>query len=183
MTHALLDSERLTLRRWTDADREPFAELNADPEVMEYFPSTLTRAESDRLMDRIEAEIVANGFGFWAVERRTDGALLGFTGIGRPSFDAPFMPCVEVAWRLRRDAWGYGYATEAARAAVAHGFTFPDIDEIVAFATAPNARSQAVMQRLGMTHDPADDFDHPAVPNGNPLRRHVLYRLARPSAA
>ncbi|MBV2366287.1 GNAT family N-acetyltransferase [Streptomonospora nanhaiensis] len=177
-----LRTPRLLLRPWRAADREPFARLNADPRVMEHFPAPLTRAESDALADRIEAGLAANGFGLWAVEVAGTGAFIGFTGLSRPGFSAHFTPAVEVAWRLARHAWGRGYATEAATAAVHHGFTRAGLSEIVSFTARENHRSQAVMRRLGMTRDPADDFDHPALPPGHRLTRHVLYRL-RPEQA
>lgn len=172
-----LPTARLLLRRWRDADRAPFAALNADPAVMEHFPSTLTAAESDAFADRVRARFDADEVGLWAVEVRATGEFVGFTGLARPWFDAHFTPAVEVGWRLARSAWGHGYATEAARAALADGFTRVGLAEIVSFTTTTNARSQAVMRRIGMTHEPADDFDHPGLPAGHPLRRHVLYRL------
>ena len=174
-----LPTDRLLLRGWRDADREPFAALNADPEVMAHFPSTLSRGTSDMLIDGAVEGWAANGFGLWALERRADGRFLGFTGLARPSFEAHFMPAVEVGWRLARDAWGHGYATEAARAALEFGFETVGLDEIVSFTVPDNVRSRAVMERLGMRHDPADDFDHPKLPQGHPLRRHVLYRRSR----
>ena len=173
-----MESDRLILRRWRDSDRAPFAALNADPEVMEYFPGLMTRAESDGFVDRIEAGFDQRGFGLWVVEVRDTGEFIGFTGLSVPRFDAPFMPAVEIGWRLARSAWGHGYATEAARRVVAYGFMDLDLAEIVSFTATGNSRSRAVMERLGMTHDPADDFDHPLLPPG-PLRRHVLYRLRR----
>lgn len=172
-------TERLLLRGWREADLPAFAAMNADPAVMEHFPALLSRAESDGFVGRAVAGWAANGFGLWAVERSDDGAFLGFTGLTRPRFDAPFMPAVEVGWRFARDAWGRGHATEAARASVAFGFGIVGLDEIVSFTSPANVRSWRVMERLGMTHDPADDFDHPRVPEGSPLRRHVLYRLRR----
>lgn len=171
-----LTTERLRLRGWRPEDRAPFAALNADPEVMEHFPALLTRAESDTLADRIEAHFAREGWGLWAMQERTTGRFLGFTGLARPGFDAPFMPAVEIGWRLARPAWGQGYATEAARASMAFGFDDAGLDEIVSLAVVANGRSRAVMERLGMTRDPAEDFDHPLVEPG-PLRRHVLYRL------
>jgi RimJ/RimL family protein N-acetyltransferase len=157
----------------------PFARLNADPEVMRHFPGTLSQASSDRLVDAIVDGWRLHGFGLWAVTRLEDGAFLGFTGLSRPSFEAHFTPAVEVGWRLARDAWGHGYATEAARAALAFGFETLGLEEIVSFTVPANVRSRAVMERLGMIHDPADDFDHPKLPDGHHLRRHVLYRLSR----
>ena len=174
-----LVTERLLLREWRDADREPFAALNADPRVMEHFPSALTRPESDALVDRIVGHWRDDGLGLWAVERTADGVFLGFTGLAAPvGGDMP--PFVEVGWRFAVDAWGHGYATEAARAAVGWGFDVLGLEEIASWTTVANARSQAVMVRIGMTHDPADDFDHPRLPEGHPQRRHVLYRLRRP---
>lgn len=175
----MIDTERLHLRRWRFSDRAPFAAMNADPEVMEFFPSTLTPEESDAMVDRIRAQFDEHGFGLWALEVRGRGEFIGFTGLAIQTFDAPFNPSVEVGWRLARPAWGKGYAIEAARAAVADGFDRIGLDEIVSMTAVVNERSQAVMRRLGMTRDPADDFDHPRVPEGSPLRRHVLFRLKR----
>jgi RimJ/RimL family protein N-acetyltransferase len=172
-----LVTSRLTLRDWRDDDREPFARQNADPAVAEFLGPALDRAASDGLVDRIRAGWARHGFGLWAVERRGDGAFLGFTGLSVPAFDAPFMPAVEVGWRLMRDAWGHGYATEAGRAALTFGFRTARLEEIVSFTASVNRRSRAVMERLGMTNDPADDFDHPRLSPGDPLRRHVVYRL------
>jgi RimJ/RimL family protein N-acetyltransferase len=174
-------TERLRLRRWLPRDRAPFAALNADPEVMRYFPNPLSREQSDAFVDQIELRFEREGWGFWALEERATHAFLGFTGLSRPSFAAHFMPAVEIGWRLARAAWGRGYAAEAARAASAFGFEHAGLTEIVSFTTAANERSRAVMRRLGMTHDPGEDFDHPSLPAGDALRRHVLYRLsARP---
>ena len=174
-----LRTERLLLRAWRDADREPFAALNADPVVMEHFPAPLSRAESDGMVDRIEATFREHGLRLWAVEVVDGEPFIGFVGLSAPGFQARFTPCVEVGWRLARAAWGQGYATEAARAAIADGFSRLDLDEIVSFTSRTNVRSQAVMRRLGMTHDAADDFDHPRLAVGSPLRAHVLYRLRR----
>ena len=154
--------------------------MNADPAVMEYFPSTLTTQQSDRLIERIEEGFEANGYGLWALELRASGEFLGFTGLAMPAFEAHFMPAVEVGWRLAREAWGLGYATEAARAALAFGFKELDLDEIVSFTSTENRRSRAVMERIGMTHDLRDDFDHPSLSRDDPLRRHVLYRIGKP---
>lgn len=174
---AILRTERLLLRRWTADDLAPFAALNADPEVMEHFPSLLEARESDAMVERIGQHSDSEGFGLWAVEQ--DGRFLGFTGLNRTRFESAFSPAIEVGWRFARSAWGHGYATEAARAAVRFGFEVAGLDEIVSFTVPGNARSQAVMRRLGMMHNPADDFDHPNLPPGHPLRRHVLYRLRR----
>jgi RimJ/RimL family protein N-acetyltransferase len=173
-----LATARLQLRGWRDDDRPAFAVLNADPQVMAHFPARLDRSTSDDLVDRFVAHWAEHGLGLWAVERRTDGRLLGFTGLSVPGFDAHFTPAVEVGWRLVRDAWGQGYATEAARAALRFGFETLGLQEIVSFTVPANAPSRRVMERIGMTHDPGDDFDHPRLPPGHGLRRHVLYRLS-----
>ncbi len=177
---------RLVLRAWRDADLGPFAALNADPEVMRHFPAPLSRAESDAVAARIRADMAARGFGFWAVEVPGAAAFAGFVGLSVPRFAPPFAaserPCVEVGWRLAREHWGRGYATEAAAAALAVAFGRLGLAEVVAFTAPGNARSRAVMERLGMRRDPADDFDHPLVAAGHPLRRHVLYRAKRPAA-
>jgi RimJ/RimL family protein N-acetyltransferase len=174
-----LATARLLMRRWRASDRGPFAALNDDPRVMEYFPARLTRAESDQLIDAIEAAFEQRGYGFWALELRASGEFLGFTGVAEVmSFKAPFTPSVEVGWRLARSAWGQGYATEAARASIAFGFQQAGLDEIVSFTSALNLRSAAVMERIGMTRDPAEDFDHPGLAEGSPLLRHVLYRIS-----
>jgi ribosomal-protein-alanine N-acetyltransferase len=172
-----LRTERLIMRRWRPEDRGPFAALAADPEVMEYFPAPLTRAGADAFIDRIEDEFHQRGWSLWALELADGGRFIGYTGLVIPSFQGHFMPAVEVGWRLARHAWGRGHATEAACAAVAFGFNDVGLEEVVSFTAAGNARSRAVMERIGMTHDPAEDFDHPGLPPGHPLRRHVLYRL------
>lgn len=169
-----ISTERLLLRRWVQSDRDPFAELNADPRVMEHFSGVLTHVESDALVDRIEAHFERHGFGLWAVEVRDRNPFIGFVGLAIPSFEARFTPCVEIGWRLATQFWGQGYATEAARAAVEFGFKALALSEIVSFTVPENARSRRVMERLQMTRDPADDFEHP---NLKDRRRHVLYRL------
>ena len=176
-----IETERLILRPWRDADAAPFASLNADPEVMRHFPKRLTRAESDALAERIRTRMAERGWGSFAVEVKGGEPFIGFVGPNVPPYAIPCGPCVEIGWRLARSAWGRGYATEAARAALAFGFDTLGLSEIVAFTVVANTRSRAVMQRLGMSHDPADDFDHPLIEEGNPMRRHVLYRLAAPS--
>ncbi|MFB4309335.1 GNAT family N-acetyltransferase [Actinomadura sp. GTD37] len=170
-----LRTDRLLLRRWKDADRGPFAALNADPEVMEHFPAPLTRGESDAMIDRLEAGFDERGFGLWALETAA-GEFIGFAGLSVPRFRAHFTPAVEIGWRLARSAWGHGYATEAARRALAFAFDERGLDEVVSFTSVPNLRSRAVMERVGMSRDPSGDFDHPLVPEGHSLRRHVLYR-------
>ena len=174
-----VETERLRLRAWSDDDREPFAELNADPEVMRHMSRRLDRAGSDAMIDRILEGWAAKGFGLWAVERRSDGRFIGFAGLSVPEFDAPFMPAVEVGWRLAREAWGYGLATEGGRASLRYGFEDTGLEEIVSLTTVSNERSRRVMERLGMTRDADDDFDHPRLPPHDPLRRRVLYRLSR----
>jgi ribosomal-protein-alanine N-acetyltransferase len=144
---------------------------------MEHFPEPLTRRQSDELVERIEAGFAENGFFLWAVEVRESSEFIGFTGLAAPGFEAHFTPAVEIGWRLARSAWGYGYATEAGRAALAFGFEEVRLEEIVSFTTVANRRSRAVMERLGMSHDSRDDFDHPGLPAGHPLGRHVLYRV------
>jgi RimJ/RimL family protein N-acetyltransferase len=171
------DTARLRLRQWRDADYAPFAALNADAEVMRYFRAPLSRAESDGLAARCREKIDRLGWGFWACERKADGVFIGFVGLNAPA-GLPFSPCVEIGWRLARDAWGHGFATEAARVALAVGFEQLGQDEIVSFTAFANGRSRAVMERLGM-HEDALGFEHPALPEGHPLRRHRLYRLSR----
>lgn len=175
---AELRTDRLWLRRWRPGDRAPFAALNADAEVMRHFPAPLLRDESNAFADRIGLSLERDGWGLWALEVQATREFIGFTGLARATFEARFTPAVEIGWRLARAAWGHGYATEAARAAAGFGFEQLGCEELVSFTAVSNARSRAVMQRLGMTHDPADDFDHPRVPEGHPARRHVLYRLA-----
>ncbi|GAA3760664.1 GNAT family N-acetyltransferase [Salinactinospora qingdaonensis] len=175
----VIDTPRLLMRRWCSADRKPFAAMNADPVVMEYFPATQTRAASDAAIDRFERGFERDGFGLWALQRRDTGAFIGFTGLKRVEFTAAFTPAVEVGWRLYSQAWGQGYASEAARAAVRFGFTSAGLDEIVSLTAVTNERSRRVMRRLGMTHDPADDFRHPSIEPDHPLAPHVLYRLSR----
>jgi RimJ/RimL family protein N-acetyltransferase len=174
-----IGTPRLHLRRWRDADRAPFAAMSADPDVMEFFPSVLSRAESDAFIDRIEAHWVEHGFGNYALEERGTGAFVGLTGLFDVFPEAPFAPSVEIGWRLAKPYWSKGYAREAAEAVIVAAFAEHDFPEIVAFTARLNTRSAALMQRLGMTRDPADDFDHPSVPEGHALRPHVLYRLKR----
>ena len=176
-----LATERLLLRRWRDEDREPFAALNVDPIVMEHFPALLSRSESDAFVDRIEEKFDANGYGLWAVEVRGSDKFIGFVGLNPVPFEAHFTPALEVGWRLARSAWGCGYATEGGKAALQFAFENVGVREIVSFTSTTNVRSQAVMQRLGMTRDPSDDFDHPHLAEGDRLRRHVLYRISKTS--
>jgi len=174
-----LNTPRLWLRQWRTSDLEPFAALNADPLVMEFMPGCLSSAESDALARRSEAEIARQGWGFWAVERRESGVFVGFVGLHVPSFEAPFTPCVEIGWRLERSSWGQGFATEAGRECLRFAFESLSLEAVVSFTVPLNRRSRAVMERLGMCHDALGEFDHPRLPAGHPLRRHVLYRLRR----
>ena len=174
----VLETDRLLLRRWTDADHAPFAALNADPVVMEFFPATLTRERSDGLIERIEDSFETEGFGLWALERLDTGEFIGFTGLLRTTLGPPVEREVEVGWRLARSAWGHGYASEAARASLAFGFA-AGLDAIMSLTATINVRSQAVMKRIGLTYDPGSDFEHPALPEGHPLRPHVVYRITR----
>jgi RimJ/RimL family protein N-acetyltransferase len=177
--HPTLKTQRLLLRPWRERDFLPFAELNADPRVMEHFPSTLTRAESDARAQRNREHFDRHGFGMWAVEVVGVAEFIGFVGLAVVDFEAHFTPCVETGWRLSREHWGRGYATEAATAALNFGFDALRLGEIVAIAVPGNVRSRAVMERLGMARLPEDDFEHPKVPEGHRLRRCVLYRISR----
>jgi RimJ/RimL family protein N-acetyltransferase len=172
-------TERLCLRRWLPTDRRPFAELNADPQVMEHFPEVLSPAQSDALADRIEDHFDVHGFGLWAIEILGVAPFAGFVGLSVPGFEARFTPCVEIGWRLARQQWGRGYAREGARAALDFGFHSLALDQIVSFTVPSNTRSRRVMEAIGMTRRPEDDFEHPGLPVGHPLRRHVLYRINR----
>lgn len=180
---ASLETERLILRAWRRADRDPFARINSDPVVMEFFPSCLSRAESDQGVDRIERHFREYGFGLFAAELRRDATFIGFIGLNVPRFVAHFTPCVEIGWRLAAAYWGQGLATEGARAALHYGFETLALEQIVSFTVPRNARSRRVMEKLGMTHDPSDDFDHPGLAEGHPMRRHVLYRTKRDAHA
>lgn len=177
-----LRTERLLLRDWRADDRDAFAAMNRDPRVVEHLLGPLSRAESDALVQRIQQCWRELGYGLWAVERADRGCFIGFAGLWPVAFDAPFTPAVEVGWRLAAEHWGRGFATEAAREALRHGFSVAGLTEIVSFTAVGNVRSQRVMQRLGMRRDRAGDFDHPAVPSGHPARAHVLYRLRLPEA-
>jgi RimJ/RimL family protein N-acetyltransferase len=175
----MLTTSRLLLRQWTRSDREPFAELNADPRVMKFLPACLSATESDALADRIENHFGDHGFGPFAAELRATCTFIGFIGLSIPQFAAKFTPCVEIGWRLSADQWNQGLATEGAQAVARHAFESLNLDEIVSFTVPANLASMRVMDKIAMTRNPADDFDHPAIEPGHPLRRHVLYRLAR----
>jgi RimJ/RimL family protein N-acetyltransferase len=172
-----LETPRLRLRKWRDADRVPFALMNADPIVMEYYPAVLTAAESDAFVDQIEQTFASEHVGLWAVEAPGVSPFIGYVGLWPVRFAAAFAPAVEVGCRLAKEYWGRGYAVEAAQAALTDGFDRLGFSEIVSFTSVINHRSRRVMEKLGMTHDPQDDFDHPNLPKGHPLRAHVLYRI------
>lgn len=174
-----LESARLLLRQWRDEDLPAFAAMCADPQVMRYFPAPLSRLESAALIGRIRGHFAEHGFGTWALDRKDTGAFIGFTGLGVVGFEAPFTPAVEIGWRLAREHWGLGYASEAAWTALRCGFDRLALKEIVAFTTTSNLPSQKVMQAIGMQHDAHDDFDHPKLGSEHPLRHHVLYRINR----
>ncbi|HEY3284577.1 MAG TPA: GNAT family N-acetyltransferase [Armatimonadota bacterium] len=176
----VLATERLLLRPWREEDRPALRRLNADPRVMELMPAKLSPEESDRFMDRMQAGLQERGYGLLAAELRDTGECLGLVGLAAPQFQAHFTPCVEVGWRLLPEFWGRGFATEGARACLQHAFGEVGLQEVVSFTVPHNLRSRRVMEKLGMSHQPEDDFDHPNLPEGHPLRRHVLYRLRRP---
>jgi RimJ/RimL family protein N-acetyltransferase len=174
---AELETERLLLRQWKDSDSEPFAALCADAKVMEFFPSTLSREESDAMLGRCRGLIEERGWGLWAVEsKETQGCFMGFVGLHVPAADLPFSPSVEIGWRLSEEYWGQGYATEAAQACLEFGFRNLNLQEIVSFTAILNQRSQAVMKRIGMHQ--TETFEHPRVPEGHPLRAHCLFRIS-----
>jgi RimJ/RimL family protein N-acetyltransferase len=173
-------TERLILRRWRASDRQPFARINADPRVMEFFPRPLSPKESNLLVDQIEVDFEQHGFGLCAAELRQDNFFVGFIGLAIPGFSSHFTPCVEIGWRLSAACWGQGLATEGAREIARQAFDVHLFRELVSFTVPANVRSRRVMEKLGMTRNTADDFDHPRIPEGHPLRRHVLYRLKRP---
>lgn len=178
----IIKTKRLILRPWREEDLEPFANLNADARVMEHFPSILTREESDQMAMRIKAKIEEQGWGLWAVSVPGISEFIGFIGLNAATFEAPFTPAVEVGWRLAFDYWGQGYATEGAKACLIFGFETLNLKEIVSFTAVENMRSRAVMERIGMHHDPKDDFDHPKLAEGHRLRRHVLYKILKENA-
>jgi len=174
-----LTTDRLILRQWRPQDIPAYAAMSGDPRVMEHYPAIQSRAESEASLLRFQARIAERGWGIWALEDRASGETVGFTGLQHPPFEEHFTPCIEIGWRVAFERWGEGLAPEAARAALAFGFERLGVDEIVAMTSLPNRRSMRVMEKLGMTRDPADDFDVPMIPEGHRLRRHVLYRLKR----
>jgi RimJ/RimL family protein N-acetyltransferase len=172
-------TRRLVLRRWRDDDLAPFAVLNSDQTAMRFMPSVMTADETRAMVERIRAHFDAHGFGPWAVEVPGVAPFIGFVGLQRPAFEAHFTPSVEIGWRLLPAYWGKGYASEAAAAALRFGFEDLNLDQIVSLTVLANKPSWSVMERIGMTRDPADDFDHPRLAEGHPLRRHILYRKRR----
>jgi RimJ/RimL family protein N-acetyltransferase len=179
MKETTIKTERLLLRPWKEDDLASFAKLNADPRVMEQFPSIFTREESDQLMYNSSLHIEKYGYGKWAVILIETNEFIGRIGLENTDFSAHFTPAVEIGWRLAFDHWGKGYATEGAKAALQYGFDTVNLSEIVSFTTIQNTRSRHIMEKIGMHHDPKDDFDHPKLPDGHLLKRHVLYRLER----
>ncbi|MFZ1979195.1 MAG: GNAT family N-acetyltransferase [Bacteroidota bacterium] len=173
----LIETERLVLRTWQESDIIPFAEMNRDPEVMEFFPKILSQEETEAFYKRITADLEQNGFGLFAVETKQDQIFIGFIGFARPSFSSYFTPCIEIGWRMDKRFWNMGFATEGAKACLEYGFSKLNFKEIVSFTAKINKRSINVMKRIGMAY--AGDFEHPNVAEGHPLRRHVLYKISR----
>ncbi len=172
-----IETERLLLREWQTADEAAYIEMNQDAAVMEFFPSLFTTEQSLQHIQRISKLIDKAGYGFFAVERKEDNAFIGFTGLSHPGFDAFFMPCVEMGWRLHRNYWHQGYATEAARACLVFGFEKIGLREIYSFTAASNSRSENVMKKIGMRK--AAEFDHPLIEKGHPLQKHILYKISQ----
>ena len=173
---AELNTHRLRLRQWRDSDKEPFARLNADPEVMKFFPSLLNRSASNAMADQFKKLIAEQGWGMWAVEITENEQLIGFVGLCHAPDGLPFSPCIEVGWRIAKEFWGKGYATEAATAALNFGFSQLHLDEIVAYTSIRNLPSQAVMRRLGMQRS-LPDFAHPNLSNEHPLSERCVYQI------
>jgi RimJ/RimL family protein N-acetyltransferase len=178
-----LETERLLLRRWRERDRDAFAALNADPEVMEHFPSVLSAEESAQLLRRIDRHFEEFGFGLWAAEIKWAKLFIGFCGLAVPTFETHFTPAVEIGWRFAKDQWGSGYATEAAKVVLDFGFEKTDLEQILSWTIPANLRSQRVIQRLGMRRATELDFDHPRFLHDDRLRRHIVFRITRPEWA
>jgi RimJ/RimL family protein N-acetyltransferase len=174
-----LETDRLILRGWREADVQPFAAMNADSDVMQHFPSRLSLEQTQQLVEKIVAQFATGNFGLWAVELKSSQEFIGFVGLAVPSFEAHFTPCVEVGWRLAKEHWGNGYAPEAALEVMRDGFVRIGLNEIVSMTATTNKKSMRVMEKIGMVRDPADDFEHPKLPDGHILRPHVLYRLPK----
>ena len=177
VTKTFIETERLILRQWKETDRNTFAELNGDPENLKFFPYVLTRKQSDEFINKTIDHINKNQYGLFAIEIKETNEFIGFTGLATPSFEASFTPCTEIGWRLHKNFWGKGYATEAAIAALEYGFSIINLDEIVSFTSHYNIPSINVMKKIGMKHDQQGDFDHPNVEDGHKLKPHVLYRI------
>ncbi|HET9136268.1 MAG TPA: GNAT family N-acetyltransferase [Candidatus Kapabacteria bacterium] len=169
----IFQSERLGFRKWIESDRALFASLNADPVVMEFFPAPLTSSETDQFIERIEKQFDDYGYGLYAVDSFEDNSFIGFIGLSHPRFESPFTPCVEIGWRLAKEYWNRGFATEGAAACLEYGFSVLGLDEILSFTATHNTRSENVMKKIGMQK--IGEFDHPALP-GSWLERHVLYQ-------
>jgi len=176
----MIETERLILRTWRDSDLEPFAQLNSDPVVMEYFLQPLTREESNAWVERMQAHQARHGFSHYAVELKESGLFVGSIGLSVPSYETPFSPFVEIGWRLMAAWWNQGLVTEGAKAVLRHAFDDLQLSEVVAFTVPANLRSRRVMEKIGMVRDLAGDFNHPRVPEGHPLQPHVLYRRRNP---
>ncbi len=173
----MLTTDRIILRQWRPDDREPFAIMNADPDVMRFFDKSRTRAESDATADRLEAHIEEYGFGFWAAELQGTEEFIGFVGMEHTPPELPCSPAVETGWRIDKRFWGRGLAPEGARACLLFAFSKLLLDEVVSYTAELNTPSIRVMEKIGMTRDKSNDFEHPAVPEGHPIRPHVLYRI------
>ncbi|MXV50139.1 GNAT family N-acetyltransferase [Pedobacter sp. HMF7647] len=177
MTPFILSTERLGLRKWLESDNEPFVKMNKDPAVMQFFPKTLTDIETAEMMQRINEHFDKNGFGLFALENKQTRKFIGFTGLAIPRFEAFFTPCVEIGWRLKKEAWGQGFATEAAKACLNYGFNTIGLDKIVSFTSVLNINSEKVMKRIGMRY--VTEFEHPKVEKNSILSKHVLYEISR----
>jgi len=171
-----LETQRLKLRQWCKSDLPLFATMNADPQVMAYYPNTLSGTESNTMANKLKSLIVERTWGFWAVEIKTNKTFIGFVGLHQPTFDLPVTPCVEIAWRLGKEHWGRGYATEAAHAALNFAFDVLTLNEVYSFTSVANEKSSAVMERLNM-QNMKSNFEHPIIPENHPLREHVLYKM------
>lgn len=178
-SHIILETERLILRTWTPEDVGPMAEISQDPQVMRYFPALQNLKQTQQLIEKVMAHYREHGFTLYALELKSDGTFIGFTGLLTPDFEAHFTPAVEIGWRLASAYWGRGYATEAARCVLHHAFMDIGLEEVVSFSAVANAQSRRVMEKIGLHHNPKDDFDNPKLAADSPLRRHVLYRLTR----
>lgn len=174
-----LETERLILRRWQDSDLAPFAAITSDREVRRYYPNVLTKEETISLIERIESNFQKEGFGLWALELKSSGEFIGYTGLHRPTIKAHFMPCIEIGWQISAKHWGQGYAPEAASKTLEDGFDRIGLEEIVSFTSVANSKSIRVMEKLGMHRNPKDDYLHPFLPEGHPLKPHVLFRLKK----